>query len=121
VRSYNRYGDGKNNDAIAKLMGAFCPISRKEVEVFGEDYARETSASSGCQPLSFAKIPVRSRISALGDGVLCPRLNARDRLFLGVAVKSLWAGWSDGLLIVRPKPSCTVVVPRVSDEIRVNR
>ncbi len=23
VRSYNRYGDGKNNDAIAKLMGAF--------------------------------------------------------------------------------------------------
>ena len=23
MRSYNRYGDGKNNDAIAKLMGAF--------------------------------------------------------------------------------------------------
>src|SRR5580700_5947975 len=23
VRSYNRYGDGRNNDAIAKLMGAF--------------------------------------------------------------------------------------------------
>jgi len=23
IRSYNRYGDGKNNDAIAKLMGAF--------------------------------------------------------------------------------------------------
>jgi alpha-glucosidase len=38
IRSYNRYGDGKNNDAIAKLMGAFYLTLRgTAVMYYGEE------------------------------------------------------------------------------------
>lgn len=42
VRSYNRYGDGKNNDAIAKLMGAFYLTLRgTPIMYYGEEIGME--------------------------------------------------------------------------------
>ena len=44
VRSYNRYGDGKNNDAIAKLMGAFYLTLRgTPVMYYGEEVGMENN------------------------------------------------------------------------------
>ena len=44
VRSYNRYGDGKNNDAIAKLMGAFYLTLRgTPVMYYGEEIGMENN------------------------------------------------------------------------------
>jgi len=44
VRSYNRYGDGKNNDAIAKLMGAFYLTLRgTPIMYYGEESAWRTT------------------------------------------------------------------------------
>src|ERR1700719_562034 len=43
-RSYNRYGDGKNNDAIAKLMGAFYLTLRgTPVMYYGEEIGMENN------------------------------------------------------------------------------
>jgi len=44
VRSYNRYGDGKNNDAIAKLMGAFYLTLRgTPIMYYGEELGMENN------------------------------------------------------------------------------
>ncbi|MGB9204739.1 MAG: alpha-glucosidase [Terriglobales bacterium] len=44
VRSYNRYGDGKNNDAIAKLMGAFYLTLRgTPILYYGEEIGMENN------------------------------------------------------------------------------
>jgi alpha-glucosidase len=44
VRSFNRYGDGKNNDAIAKLMGAFYLTLRgTPVMYYGEELGMENN------------------------------------------------------------------------------
>ena len=44
VRSYNRYGDGKNNDSIAKLMGAFYLTLRgTPVMYYGEEIGMENN------------------------------------------------------------------------------
>ena len=44
VRSYNRYGDGKNNDAIAKLMGAFYLTLRgTPILYYGEELGMENN------------------------------------------------------------------------------
>jgi alpha-glucosidase len=44
ARSYNRYGDGKNNDAIAKLMGAFYLTLRgTPVMYYGEEIGMENN------------------------------------------------------------------------------
>jgi alpha-glucosidase len=44
VRSYNRYGDGKNNDAIAKLMGAFYLTLRgTPIMYYGEEIGIENN------------------------------------------------------------------------------
>jgi alpha-glucosidase len=44
VRSYNRYGDGKNNDAIAKLMGAFYLTLRgTPVMYYGEEIGMDNN------------------------------------------------------------------------------
>jgi alpha-glucosidase len=44
IRSYNRYGDGKNNDAIAKLMGAFYLTLRgTPVMYYGEEIGMENN------------------------------------------------------------------------------
>jgi len=44
VRSYNRYGDGKNNDAIAKLMGAFYLTLRgTPIMYYGEEIGMENN------------------------------------------------------------------------------
>jgi alpha-glucosidase len=44
VRSYNRYGDGKNNDAIAKLMGAFYLTLRgTAIMYYGEEIGMENN------------------------------------------------------------------------------
>jgi alpha-glucosidase len=44
VRSYNRYGDGKNNDAIAKLMGAFYLTLRgSPIMYYGEELGMENN------------------------------------------------------------------------------
>ncbi|MGC1787266.1 MAG: alpha-glucosidase [Terriglobales bacterium] len=44
VRSYNRYGNGKNNDAIAKLMGAFYLTLRgTPVMYYGEEIGMENN------------------------------------------------------------------------------
>ena len=46
VRSYNRYGDGKNNDAIAKLMGAFYLTLRgTPIMYYGEEIGMENNDS----------------------------------------------------------------------------
>jgi len=47
VRSYNRYGDGKNNDAIAKLMGAFYLTLRgTPIMYYGEEIGMENNDPS---------------------------------------------------------------------------
>ena len=44
VRSYNRFGDGKNNDAIAKLMGAFYLTLRgTPIMYYGEELGMENN------------------------------------------------------------------------------
>jgi alpha-glucosidase len=44
VRSYNRYGDGKDNDAIAKLMGAFYLTLRgTPIMYYGEEIGMENN------------------------------------------------------------------------------
>jgi alpha-glucosidase len=44
VRSYNRYGDGKNSDAIAKLMGAFYLTLRgTPIMYYGEEIGMENN------------------------------------------------------------------------------
>jgi len=44
VRSYNRYGDGKNDDAIAKLMGAFYLTLRgTPIMYYGEEIGMENN------------------------------------------------------------------------------
>lgn len=44
VRSYNRYGDGKNNDAIAKMMGAFYLTLRgTPIMYYGEELGMENN------------------------------------------------------------------------------
>src|SRR5450755_3020660 len=44
VRSYNRYGDGKNNDAIAKLIGAFYLTLRgTPIMYYGEEIGMENN------------------------------------------------------------------------------
>jgi alpha-glucosidase len=44
VRSYNRYGDGQNNDAIAKLMGAFYLTLRgSPIMYYGEELGMENN------------------------------------------------------------------------------
>ena len=44
VRSYNRYGDGKNNDAIAKMMGAFYLTLRgTPIMYYGEEIGMENN------------------------------------------------------------------------------
>jgi alpha-glucosidase len=44
VRSYNRYGDGKNNDAIAKLMGAFYLTLRgTAIMYYGEEIGMQNN------------------------------------------------------------------------------
>jgi alpha-glucosidase len=44
VRSYNRYGDGENNDAIAKLMGAFYLTLRgTAIMYYGEELGMENN------------------------------------------------------------------------------
>src|SRR6202050_2037816 len=44
VRSYNRYGDGKNNDAIAKLMGVFYLTLRgTPIMYYGEEIGMENN------------------------------------------------------------------------------
>jgi alpha-glucosidase len=44
VRSYNRYGDGKNNDAIAKLMGAFYLTLRgSAIMYYGEEIGMQNN------------------------------------------------------------------------------
>jgi len=44
VRSYNRYGDGKDNDAIAKLMGAFYLTLRgTPIMYYGEELGMENN------------------------------------------------------------------------------
>ncbi len=44
ARSYNRYGDGKNNDAIAKMMGAFYLTLRgTPVMYYGEEIGMENN------------------------------------------------------------------------------
>jgi alpha-glucosidase len=44
VRSYNRYGDGKNNDSIAKLMGAFYLTLRgTPIMYYGEEIGMENN------------------------------------------------------------------------------
>jgi alpha-glucosidase len=44
IRSYNRYGDGKNNDAIAKLMGAFYLTLRgTPIMYYGEEIGMENN------------------------------------------------------------------------------
>jgi alpha-glucosidase len=44
VRSYNRYGDGEDNDAIAKLMGAFYLTLRgTPVMYYGEEIGMENN------------------------------------------------------------------------------
>jgi alpha-glucosidase len=44
VRSYNRYGDGKNNDAIAKMMGAFYLTLRgTPILYYGEELGMENN------------------------------------------------------------------------------
>ena len=44
VRSYNRYGDGKHNDAIAKLMGAFYLTLRgTPILYYGEEIGMENN------------------------------------------------------------------------------
>jgi alpha-glucosidase len=44
VRSYNRYGDGKHNDAIAKLMGAFYLTLRgSPIMYYGEELGMENN------------------------------------------------------------------------------
>jgi alpha-glucosidase len=44
VRSYNRYGDGKHNDAIAKLMGAFYLTLRgTPIMYYGEEIGMENN------------------------------------------------------------------------------
>ena len=44
VRSYNRYGDGKNNDAIAKLMGAFYLTLRgSAIMYYGEELGMQNN------------------------------------------------------------------------------
>jgi alpha-glucosidase len=44
VRSYNRYGDGKNNDAIAKLMAAFYLTLRgSPIMYYGEEIGMENN------------------------------------------------------------------------------
>ena len=44
VRSYNRYGDGKHNDAIAKLMGAFYLTLRgTPIMYYGEELGMENN------------------------------------------------------------------------------
>jgi len=44
VRSYNRYGDGKDNDAIAKMMGAFYLTLRgTPIMYYGEEIGMENN------------------------------------------------------------------------------
>ncbi|HEV2732375.1 MAG TPA: alpha-glucosidase [Terriglobales bacterium] len=44
VRSYNRYGDGKNNDAIAKMMAAFYLTLRgSPIMYYGEELGMENN------------------------------------------------------------------------------
>jgi alpha-glucosidase len=44
IRSYNRFGDGKNNDAIAKLMGAFYLTLRgTPIMYYGEEIGMENN------------------------------------------------------------------------------
>ena len=44
VRSYNRYGDGKNNDAIAKMMGAFYLTLRgSAIMYYGEEIGMQNN------------------------------------------------------------------------------
>ncbi len=44
TRSYNRYGDGRNNDAIAKLMGAFYLTLRgTPIMYYGEELGMENN------------------------------------------------------------------------------
>jgi alpha-glucosidase len=44
IRSYNRYGDGKDNDAIAKLMGAFYLTLRgTPIMYYGEEIGMENN------------------------------------------------------------------------------
>ena len=44
VRSYNRYGDGKNNDAIAKLMGAlYLTLRGSAIMYYGEELGMENN------------------------------------------------------------------------------
>ena len=44
IRSYNRYGDGKHNDAIAKLMGAFYLTLRgTPIMYYGEEIGMENN------------------------------------------------------------------------------
>jgi alpha-glucosidase len=44
IRSYNRYGDGKNNDSIAKLMGAFYLTLRgAAIMYYGEEIGMENN------------------------------------------------------------------------------
>jgi alpha-glucosidase len=44
IRSYNRYGDGRNNDAIAKLMGAFYLTLRgTPIMYYGEELGMENN------------------------------------------------------------------------------
>jgi len=51
--------------------------------------------------LLLENLALRQQLAVLKRKNKRPRLNALDRLFW-VAVKSLWAGWSDCLLIVTP-------------------
>ena len=47
IRSYNRYGDGQNNDAIAKLMGAFYLTLRgTPIMYYGEEIGMENNDPS---------------------------------------------------------------------------
>ena len=44
VRSYNRYGDGKNNDAIAKLMaGLYLTLRGSPIMYYGEEIGMENN------------------------------------------------------------------------------
>src|SRR5258707_3361186 len=44
VRSYNRYGDGKNNDAIAKLMGPlYLTLRGTPIMYYGEELGMENN------------------------------------------------------------------------------
>ena len=52
-RSYNRYGDGKHNDAIAKLMaGLYLTLRGTPIMYYGEEIGMQNNdpkITSGCE------------------------------------------------------------------------